>query len=734
VTEAASKPARKAASKTASKSASKSASQAASKAAAPSSADRQRHAELSGRLDDLSYRYYVLDQPTASDAEYDTLMRELLALEERFPELVTPDSPTQKVSGGFSTLFEPVAHLERLLSLDNVFSPEELTEWAARAQREAAVSAWLCELKIDGLAVDVVYEKGRLVRAATRGDGRTGEDITNNLRTLASVPIQLKADAGVAVPDLLEVRGEVYLLVKEFEQLNAGLVEAGKAPFANPRNAAAGSLRQKDPRVTASRPLALTLHGVGASRGFDPGTQSHAYEQLGLLGLPISRYTSVVSSLEEVQAFVERWGAHRHDAPHEIDGVVVKVDDFGLQRRLGATSKSPRWAIAYKYPPEEVNTKLNNIVVSIGRTGRATPFAVLEPVRVGGVTVGQATLHNEYEVARRGVLIGDTVVVRRAGDVIPEVVGPVVALRDGSETPFVMPTHCPACQTELVREGDQVDLRCPNHVGCPAQRVWSIFHFAGRNALDIDGLGFETARLLSADGIVADVGDIMHLTPESFEGQRGFGVKKIEQIMRGLELARTRPLWRLLVGLSIRDVGAPTAQALARDFRSLDALESADVEAVQEVEGIGPKTAAVIVGWFADPGHQEILRKLRAGGANTTDVGEAESGERPLEGVSVVITGTMTSFSRDSATEAVQQRGGKVTGSVSKKTDFVVAGEDPGRSKYDKALALGVALLDEAGFQQLLDEGAEAARARIADAQDHPADGGDSSDPPDSNP
>ena len=682
----------------------------------PTSTERARHAELSTRLDDFSYRYYVLDQPTVSDGEYDTLMRELQGLEESFPELVTPDSPTQKVSGGFSTLFEPVAHIQRLLSLDNVFSAAELAEWAARAQREAPVSAWLCELKIDGLAVDVVYENGRLLRAATRGDGRTGEDITNNLRTLQTVPTQLAADAGVPVPELLEVRGEVYLPLEAFEQLNAGLVEAGKAPFANPRNAAAGSLRQKDPRVTASRPLALTLHGVGASRGFEPATQSQAYEQLGLLGLPVSRYTAVVSTLEEVQAFVDRWGEHRHDAPHEIDGVVVKVDDFGLQRRLGATSKSPRWAIAYKYPPEEVNTKLDNIIVSIGRTGRATPFAVLEPVRVGGVTVGQATLHNEYEVARRGVMIGDTVVVRRAGDVIPEVVGPVVALRDGSERAFVMPTHCPACGTELVREGDQVDLRCPNHVGCPAQRVWSIFHFAGRSALDIDGLGFETARLLSSNDIVKDVGDIMGLRPESFEGLPGFGAKKIEQIMRGLEHAKTQPLWRLLVALSIRDVGAPTAQTLAREFRTLDALEAADVERIQEVEGIGPKTAAVIAGWFADPGHREIVRKLREGGVNTTDVGAEESGERPLEGVSVVITGTLGAFSRDSATEAVQERGGKVTGSVSKKTDFVIAGEDPGRSKYDKALALGVAVLDEAGFQALLEEGAAAARARLVEA------------------
>jgi DNA ligase (NAD+) len=692
----------------------KATSKKAAKQAGPTEEELQRYTTISRQLDDNSYRYYVLDQPTVSDAEYDVLMRELLSLEQAYPELVTPNSPSQKVGGSFSTLFEPVTHLERLLSLDNVFSAEELKEWESRAQREGAVSSWLCELKIDGLAVDVVYENGRLIRAATRGDGRTGEDITNNLRTLESLPDQLKADAGVPVPELLEIRGECFLPLAAFEQINATLVEAGKPPFANPRNAAAGSLRQKDPRITAARPLALTLHGLGASRGFSPATQSQAYEQLGALGLPVSKYYKVVDSIEEVQAFVDHWGAHRHDVEHEIDGVVIKVDDFVLQRRLGSTSKSPRWAIAYKYPPEEVNTKLNNIVVSIGRTGRATPFAVLEPVRVGGVTVGQATLHNEYEVQRRGVMIGDTVVVRRAGDVIPEVVGPVIALRDGSEQPFVMPTHCPVCGTELAREQDQVDLRCPNHVGCPAQRVWSIFHFAGRSALDIDGLGFETARVLSSNELVKDVGDIMLLTPESFEGLPGFGVKKIEQIMQGLEHARTQPLWRLLVGLSIRDVGAPTAQTLAREFRTLEALKEADVERIQEVEGIGPKTATVIAGWFTDPGHEKILEKLIEGGVNVTDIG-ADEGERTLDGVSVVITGTLEGFSRDSATEAVQALGGKVTGSVSKKTDFVVAGADPGRSKYDKALSLGVPLLDTDGLRLLLDSGPDAVRVRLAE-------------------
>ncbi|HSP36518.1 MAG TPA: NAD-dependent DNA ligase LigA, partial [Frankiaceae bacterium] len=674
-----------------------------------SSAARSRHAELSQDLEEAAYRYYVLDAPTLSDDDYDVRMRELQALEEQYPELRTPDSPTQKVAGGYSTLFTPVEHLERLMSLDNVFSSEELLAWAGRATRELPVNRWLCELKIDGLAVDLVYENGRLVRAATRGDGRTGEDITSNVRTLDQVPTRL---SGSNVPELLEVRGEVFFPVSEFEWLNAALVEAEKPPFANPRNAAAGSLRQKDPRVTASRPLRLTLHGLGARRGFSPPSQSAAYEALAELGLPVSRHYRLVESLPEVVDVVAYWGEHRHDVEHEIDGVVIKVDDFGLQRRLGSTAKAPRWAIAYKYPPEEANTRLNDIVVSIGRTGRATPFAVLEPVRVGGVTVGQATLHNSDEVRRRNVLIGDTVVVRRAGDVIPEVVGPVVALRRGNEREFVMPTECPACGTVLQREEGQVDIRCPNAVACPPQLQWSVFHFAGRSALDIDGLGFETAGVLTQEGIVRDVGDILHLTPESFAGLRGFGAKKVQQIMTGLADARSRPLWRLLVGLSIRDVGAPTAQALARDFRNLDALAAADVEQVQQVEGIGPKTAAVIVGWFADERHQDILRRIREGGVNTSDEGTDE-GPRPLDGLSVVVTGSLEGYSRDSAIEAVQERGGKVTGSVSKKTDFVVVGEDPGRSKYDKAVSLKVPLLDETGFTVLLQQGPEAARDAV---------------------
>lgn len=669
--------------------------------------ERGRAAELARELEEHAYRYYVLDKPTVADAEYDALMRELEAIEERHPELRTPDSPTQKVAGSYSTLFTPVEHLERLLSLDNVFTDEEFHAWAARAAREQPVTAWLCELKIDGLAVDLVYEGGRLVRAATRGDGRTGEDITPNVRTLASVPSRLR---GPAVPELLEVRGEVFFPTERFAELNAALVEAGKAPFANPRNAAAGSLRQKDPRVTAGRPLDMIVHGLGAHQGFDVASQSGAYARLAELGLPVSARHEVLASVEDVLAFVRRWGEHRHDVEHEIDGVVVKVDDFGRQRRLGATSKAPRWAVAFKYPPEEVTTRLRDIQVNVGRTGRVTPFGVLEPVKVAGSTVAMATLHNIDEVGRKGVLIGDTVVLRKAGDVIPEIVSPVVDLRDGSERAFVMPTHCPECGTELVRPEGEVDIRCPNTVSCPAQLRESVFHLASRGALDIDGLGYETATVLLAEGRIHDIGDVFHLAPESFEGLRGFADKKIEQILRGLEAARDRPLWRLLVGLSIRHVGPTAARGLARELRSLDAIAAAPAERLAAVDGVGPKIADAVVDWFADPRHRDIVARIASGGVRLADEGAGE-GPGPLDGVVVVITGTLDGWSRDTATEAVQSRGGKVTGSVSKKTTFVVAGADPGASKYDKARTLKIPLLDEAGFAVLLRDGIDAARA-----------------------
>ena len=676
---------------------------------------RERHSELSRTLDEHGFRYYVLDSPVVSDAEYDTLMRELEAIEDAHPSLRTADSPTQKVMGTYSTDFAPVEHLERLLSLGNVFTADDLRAWAGRVEKEVGDAArYLCELKIDGLAVALVYRDGRLVRAATRGDGRTGEDITPNVRTLKSVPERLTGDD---VPPLLEVRGEVFIATADFTTLNERLVAEEKAPFANPRNAAAGSLRQKDPRVTASRPLSLTLHGIGAREGWEPASQSQAYAQLAEWGLPVSPYVEVFDDLDGALEYIGRWGEHRHDVTHEIDGVVVKVDAMPLQRRLGATSSAPRWAIAHKYPPEEATTTLRDIWVSVGRTGRATPFASLEPVHVGGVTVSTATLHNQDEVRRKGVLIGDTVVVRRAGDVIPEVVGPVAALRTGAEREFVMPAQCPECQTPLVqvREGDK-DLRCPNHRSCPAQLRERVFAMAGRTALDIDGLGYEAARSLTEQGLVQDEGDVLLLDEETLSRSAFYTTKSGavsaagRQLLGSLELVKSRPLWRFLVAMSIRHVGAPTARDLARHFRSMERVEAASVEELAAVDGVGPVVAQAVADWFAVDWHCEVVAKWRRAGAALVDEG-ADEGPRPLEGVSVVVTGTLGSFSRDGATEAVQELGGKVTGSVSKKTDFVVVGTDPGASKYDKAVKLGVPRLDDAGLRVLLEKGPEAARA-----------------------
>ena len=667
---------------------------------------RERHAELSRELEEASYRYYVLDRPTLSDAAYDAMMRELTALEDAHPELRTPDSPTQKVNGTFSTDFAAVDHLERLYSLDNAFSDEELSAWAARAVRDAGTEPhWLCELKIDGLAIDLVYENGALVRAATRGDGRTGEDVTLNIRTIASIPSRL---AGSSVPELLEVRGEVFLPTAEFVELNAALVEAGKPPFANPRNGAAGSLRQKDPRVTASRPLRMTVHGIGARRGFEPLSQSAAYEALQEMGLPMSSRYEVHDSLDAVRAYVRHWGEHRHDVEHDIDGVVVKVDEVALQRRLGHTAKSPRWAIAFKYPPEEVTTKLLDIHANVGRTGRVTPFAVLEPVRVSGSTVSLSTLHNQDEVKRKGVLIGDTVVVRKAGDVIPEVVGPVVDLRDGTEREFVFPTMCPACATPLVREEGEAVTFCPNTASCPAQLRRAIEHVAGRGALDIEGIGEQTAVELVDKGLVTDIGDIAHLTAEQLATLDGFGAKKTALVLNSLEEARSRPLWRLLVALSIRHVGPTAAQALARELRSLDAIATADEAELARVDGVGPTIARSLRAWFADERHRAIVEKFRAGGMNFADQAGGDDGPKPLDGMTFVITGTLAGFSRDGAIEAVTSRGGKVTGSVSKKTSYVVVGDNPG-TKYDRAVQVGAPVLDEAGFAALLENGPEPA-------------------------
>ena len=688
--------------------------------AEPPPVARDRHAELTQQINEHQYRYYVLDAPTVADAQYDALMRELEELEERYPALRTPASPTQRVGGTYSTQFTAVEHVERMLSLDNAFSTEDVAAWARRVERDAGRPVhYLCELKVDGLAIAVVYEHGRLVRGATRGDGRTGEDVTPNVRTISDIPGRLTTDHP---PELLEVRGEVYFPVTRFAELNAGLVEQGRAPFANPRNAAAGSLRQKDPRITARRPLRMVVHGVGAYRPASgdgrPDTQSGWYDRLAGFGLPVSDRVRVVDTLEEVRAYVEYYGEHRHSVEHEIDGVVVKANEVAVQRRLGSTSRAPRWAIAFKYPPEEVNTRLLDIRVNVGRTGRVTPFAVMEPVRVSGSTVELATLHNADEVRRKGVLIGDVVVLRKAGDVIPEVVGPVMDLRTGDEREFVMPTHCPECGTELYREKEgDVDIRCPNARSCPAQLRERIFHLAGRGAFDIEVLGYEAAIALLDCGLVQDEGDVFSLTAEQLAGCQFFVRKdgglsaNASKLLDNLSEARSRPLWRVLVALSIRHVGPTAAQALARELRSVDRIAAASEQELASVEGVGPVIASAVTDWFAVEWHREVVRRWRDAGVRMAEPDTA--GEpRPLEGLTVVITGSLAEFSRDSATEAVQRRGGKATGSVSKKTSFVVVGDNPG-SKYDKAVRLGVPILDERGFTVLLAEGPEAA-AQIA--------------------
>ncbi|HEV7187899.1 MAG TPA: NAD-dependent DNA ligase LigA [Blastococcus sp.] len=674
---------------------------------------RTRHRDLSEELDGYAFAYYVRDEPLVSDGQYDELMGELKAIEAAHPALVTPDSPSQKVNGGFTATFSPVQHLERMQSLDNAFSSDELSAWAARVEREGAAGAsYLCELKVDGVAVAIVYENGRMIRAATRGDGTTGEDVTANVRTMENVPQQLDGDG---VPELLEVRGEIYFPVAAFADVNAGMVEQGKAPFANPRNAAAGSLRQKDPKVTATRPLRLVVHGVGAHRGFDVDRQSGAYDRLRELGLPVSDRYRVVDDLEAVWGFIERTKEQRHSVEHEIDGVVVKVDQYALQRRLGSTSRAPRWAIAFKYPPEEATTKLLDIKVNVGRTGRVTPFAFMEPVKVAGSTVQLATLHNASEVKRKGVLIGDTVVIRKAGDVIPEVLGPVVAARDGSEHEFVMPTHCPECGTELrpEKEGD-ADIRCPNARSCPAQLRERVFHVAGRGAFDIENLGYEAAIALLQSHLLEDEGDVFFLDEEKLQ-RSSFFTKKDgtlsangAKLLTNLQSRKDVPLWRVLVALSIRHVGPTAAQALARDFRSMDRIMAATEEELAAADGVGPTIAASVRDWFGVDWHRDVVDKWRSAGVRMADAGE-DAPPGPLTGVTVVVTGSLRDYSRDQAIAAIQEQGGKVTGSVSKKTGFVVVGADPG-SKYDKAVQVKAPILDDDGFRVLLEQGPDAAR------------------------
>ncbi|WP_438291538.1 NAD-dependent DNA ligase LigA [Streptomyces sp. HUAS TT7] len=714
-------------------------------AAVPAEA-REKHALLAEQIEEHRFRYYVKDQPVISDGDFDKLLRSLEALEDEHPELRTPDSPTQKVAGAYETDFASVEHRERMLSLDNAFDDEELAAWAERIAKDVGTADYhyLCELKVDGLAVNLTYEHGRLTRAATRGDGRTGEDITPNVRTIADIPDRLKGDR---IPELVEIRGEVYFPMEAFEGLNARLVEAGDKPFANPRNAAAGSLRQKDPKVTATRPLHMVVHGIGARAGFDIDRLSQAYDLLREWGLPTAQRNKVVKSLEEVRQFIAYMGENRHSVvEHEIDGVVVKLDEIPLQGRLGSTARAPRWAIAWKYAPEEVNTKLVNIRVGVGRTGRVTPYAQVEPVTVAGSEVEFATLHNQDVVKAKGVLIGDTVVLRKAGDVIPEILGPVADLRDGSEYPFEMPAECPECGTPLrpMKEGD-IDLRCPNAQSCPAQLRERLFYLGGRKSLDIENFGYVAAAALTkplepAAPPLLDEGDLFDLTMDQllpikayvldqdsglpkrdpktgeekialvFANMNGEPRKNAVSMLENIAAAKERPLARILTGLSIRHVGPVAAEALARAFRSIDRIEQATEEELAAVEGVGGIIAASLKQWFAEEWHQEILRKWKAAGVRMEDESTGEDeGPRPLEGLTVVVTGTLERHTRDGAKEALQSRGAKVTGSVSKKTSFVVVGDSPG-SKYDKAMQLKVPVLDEDGFAVLLEQGPDAAR------------------------
>lgn len=714
---------------------------------------RSRWAHLVDTINDARERYYQRDAPTISDEEYDAIYRELVELENEHPELASGESPTQTVGGSRAEMFEPVEHLVRMYSLDNAFSIDEVQAWAARVDRGVDEQpALLCELKVDGLAVDLVYVEGRLKSVATRGDGTVGEDVTYNATFIPGIPKSLRG-----TPALLEVRGEIYFPLEEFERVNAEQLSLGRSPFANPRNAAAGSLRQRidrrqedlaevearskgtdregaridrlrtDLKVAESRlsSLRLVVHGIGAHEGADVAfsTLSGAYDVLADLGLPTSDLRRLVPDLTGVEDYIGYYGEHRHDVEHEIDGVVIKVDDLAIQERLGATSRAPRWAIAYKYPPEVVRTRLRDIQVNVGRTGRVTPFAVMEPAKVAGSTVSMATLHNADEVTRKGVLIGDMVFLRKAGDVIPEVLGPVIEVRDGSEREFVMPTACPECGTELApeKEGD-VDIRCPNTRACPAQLRERLFHVASRGAMDIEGLGWKAAAALLECGLVHDEGDLFALTAADLvrcpfftrEAGKGESGPQLTENARGMltqiEVAKDRPLWRALVALSIRHVGPTAAQALAREFTSVDAIADATPEQLESVEGVGGVIAEALHEWFAEPWHREVVDKWRAAGVRLAEARSAAAGPGTLDGVTVVITGSLEGFTRDEATAAVVERGGKVTGSVSKKTDFLVAAGESGSSKYEKAMSLGIPILGVEGFRVLLDDGPESAR------------------------
>jgi DNA ligase (NAD+) len=678
--------------------------------------------ELTSKILDARDAYYERDESLIADVEYDALIHRLEEIEREYPELQGQDSPTLSVGGKATELFAPVAHAARMMSLDNVFSEEQFMDWAARIRKDTGREVnYLCELKIDGLAINLRYENGVLVSAATRGDGVVGEDVTANVLTIKSIPTRL---AGQGHPALVEVRGEIFFPVEAFRKLNVELAQAGEKVFANPRNAASGSLRQKDPEKTATRPLSMLVHGIGAWEDPPVPTQSEVYELLKSWGLPTSTHYRVVSSAQEAAAFIREMGAARDSVEHEIDGIVIKVDDMATQRELGSTSRAPRWAIAYKYPPEQVNTKLVDIRVSVGRTGRATPYAVVEPVKVAGSTVEFATLHNQDVVKAKGVLIGDTIVIRKAGDVIPEVLGPVLELRDGTERAFVMPEGCPECGAKLApaSEGD-IDLRCPNQKSCPAQVRGRVEHIGSRGGLDIEGLGEVAATALTnhKDGEQPPLeteANLFALTLEDlkkvpyFVNADGSESKNAVELIANLELAKTKPLWRLLVSLNIRHVGPVAARALANHFGSLDAIRSASIDELAAVDGVGTIIAESLKNWFEVDWHQGIIEQWKVAGVQFEIPGHAGPGavaeiEGPCSGLTIVATGSLEGFTREGAQEAIISAGGKPASSVSKKTDFVAAGPGAG-SKLTKAEELGIPVLDAEGFKKLLAEGPSA--------------------------
>lgn len=671
------------------------------------SAIRAKMAQLAEIIRDHQYRYYVLDKPVIADSEFDQLWNELLKLEEKNPKLRDPHSPTFEVGGGFSTHFDSVDHIEKMMSLDNAFDESELDAWFERVAKESNQNTWLCEVKVDGLAINLLYEQSKLVRALTRGNGVTGEDVTLNIKTIREIPHQLIGDK---LPQRVEIRGEVFFPLNKFAQLNDELEEAGKAIFANPRNAAAGSLRQKDPRVTASRPLSMVVHGIGVLDGMTLDTQSRGYELMKSWGLPVSKRFKVAKNRLEVKEFIDYYLENRHGIEHEIDGVVIKVNEREAQKTLGFTSRAPKWAIAYKYPPEEVTTKLLDIRVSVGRTGRVTPFAFMEAVRVSGSSVSNATLHNMEEVARKGILIGDVVVLRKAGDVIPEILGPVLESRDGTERAFVMPSNCPECGSKLraMSQGD-VDIRCPNTRSCPAQLRERIYYIGSRAALDIDVLGYEATSALLEDKLIVDESDIFDLDSKKLSKSEFFKKKdgtlgaNAEKLLEALNEAKQRPLWRILVALSIRHVGPTAAQGLANHFGSIAKISSASAEELASVDGVGSVIAESVKEFFAQEWRAQIVAKWAKAGVRMEGVSSSDKAQT-LIGMTLVVTGSLESFTRDSVNEAIIERGGKVSSSVSKKTDYVVVGSEPG-SKASKAAELGVPTLDEKSFIELLKNG-----------------------------